>query len=292
MSVLACFDGTNFSSAFSVNATFFLNTIKKSISPQKTIPIDKKQNKNRHRSASLTAEAAMALPLFFYTSFMLWQCFLLLLLQISVCQKVTTVALTSGCLGVVNRLSEKEELSLLYKTLLLVELQSEERAEQLEIEVTQEEVIQAEIRYVFMCESCVLPMIRIPVCQTFCFTPYVGETVADLYAEEKKPEEDVVYVTATGTVYHESKSCVYLMVRVSEVPYPQITGKRNTSGKKYTACSRCITKAEPDKVYISAGGERYHQRADCPALKRVVQERKRAEVELPSCSRCGKETEE
>ena len=39
------------------------------------------KDKNRYRSASLTVEAAVALPLFFFSILIFWQCFLLHLMQ-------------------------------------------------------------------------------------------------------------------------------------------------------------------------------------------------------------------
>lgn len=289
MSVLDCGKGIKKSKELSVYCKKISNNITKIISPEKkTFP--KKQSKNRHRSASLTAEAAMTLPLVFYTSFILWQCFLLLLLQLAVCQKVTETALTSGSVAYLEQEAEGKGSETVYRMLLWNALLDMERMEGLQVAVCEEDDrLQVCVTYEFCCESGLFPVIRIPVKQRFVLVPYFGERAEDLCSEEEIISADVVYVTKAGTVYHESKSCVYLSVKVSAVSYEQIASKRNSSGRKYTACGRCVGEKPPEKVYISLGGERFHARADCPSLKRVVQEKDRKEVTLPACSKCGKE---
>ena len=75
-----------------------LNSQKKykyTISPKKNISLFK-WNKNRDWSASLTVEAALIVPLFFFLMFWFWQIFLLLFFQLKVCEKVTeTVSMYS-----------------------------------------------------------------------------------------------------------------------------------------------------------------------------------------------------
>ena len=123
----------------------------------------------------------------------------------------------------------------------------------------------------------------LPVEQCFWFYPYLGEGTD----RERESHEDVVYVTEYGTVYHESKACGYLTVALSAVPVAELPEKRNSSGERYTQCSRCSDKTEDGMVYISKGGNRYHTGLDCPAVKRNIQEIKRNEIgDLPVCHKC------
>ena len=146
--------------------------------------------------------------------------------------------------------------------------------------------MQGKVYYSFLCETVFFRPVRIPVVQSFSFFPYLGEYEKDRWKkEEEKPE--VVYVTENGTVYHTSKSCVYLSVRLEQVAFSEIEEKRNRYGKRYTACSVCGGGASAEWVYVSLGGSRYHTKMDCLTLKRVVAEKKKEEVTLPPCSKCG-----
>ena len=67
------------------NEIHYSNLINDTISPQRYFFVLFHQDRNRLRSASLTAEAALVFPIFFFFFYLLWQYFLLLLLQLSVC---------------------------------------------------------------------------------------------------------------------------------------------------------------------------------------------------------------
>ena len=139
------------------------------------------------------------------------------------------------------------------------------------------------LTYEFACEAVFFTGVRLPVEQCFWFYPYFGEGAC----REKGPQEDVVYVTEHGTVYHESKACGYLTVVLSAVPMDELPEKRNSFGERYTECSRCGEKTAGEMVYISQGGNRYHTGLDCPAVKRNIREIKRNEAgDLPACHKC------
>ena len=264
--------------------------IPRTVSPKKIISC-KKQNKNRDRRASLTAEAAMALPLFFYTLYFLWQCFLLLLAELSVCLGVAEITLTSASLGYLERrIEETEDLAWLYEPLIWNALCEKEQLRGLSVSFEEREdgKIEGQVSYVYTCQVPLLQEIRIPVKQCFSFMPYVGEFAKDKFSNQEEQATDVVYVTVSGTVFHESKSCSYLSVEVSAVDKETMESRRNAYGSKYKECSKCKGKAA-EVVYISVGGTAYHTTAACASLKRVVEEKKREEVSLPACSRCGEQ---
>ena len=255
------------------------------------------KNKNRYRSASLTTEAALVFPVFFFGVYMLWQLFLLLLFQLSVCREMTDAAMNYAHLGYPERKAKEQEtdISWLYQPLLWNAFPESDRAEQIWVLCLPEEngSIQVRVSYRFVCEAVFFSEISLPVQQNFRFTPYIGETDSDLFVAEED-EKDIVYVTEYGTVYHESRACGYLNVVVRSVDADKISEKRNSSGRKYTLCERCDNREATETVYYSDGGTKYHLVAGCPALKRTVREEFREEVELPACHKCGnrKENEE
>lgn len=248
------------------------------------------KGKNRYRSASLTAEAALVFPVLFFGIYMLWQLFLLLLFQMDVCHEMTAAAMKYSHLGYPERKAEEQnvDISWLYQPLLWNALPDSDRVEQMWVICLPEEdgSIQVQVRYNFVCEAVFFAKLEIPVKQSFCFYPYLGITDADLFGTEES--EDIVYMTEYGTVYHESRACSYLNVVVRSVSAAQVGQERNSFGRSYSLCKRCDHRTATGTVYLSAGGNKYHLAASCPALKRTVLEKSRDEVEgVPACHKCG-----
>lgn len=249
-------------------------------------------DKNRYRSASLTAEAALVFPVLFFAVYMFWQCFLLILFQMSVCHEVSAAAMKYAHLGYSERKAEETvDMSWLYLPLLWNAVPENDRVEQMLVLCMPEEdgSIRVDISYHFICEAVFFARMELPVQQTLRFYPYLGETNPDLFSEIL-PEQtaDIVYMTEHGTVYHESRACVYLNVVVRKVEAEGVEQERNSSGRRYTECSRCREEEEGNWVYVSAGGNRYHWKLDCPSIKRTVLEKSREDVEgVPACHKCG-----
>lgn len=269
-----------------------LKLINDTISPQRYFLVSFCRSRNRHRSASLTVEAALIVPIFLFFFYLLWQYFLFLLLQLSVCQDVASIVFKSAGLGYIERKVAKEsaeQLSWAYLPLFQATLEKNERAEEQKVLciVNQEGEICVQVHYNFLCEAPFLPAIKIPVTQSFCFYPYLGIYDSDCFLEEEE-KRDVVYVTKSGSVYHESVACTYLNFAVRSVSAGDITKERNSSGRKYTECERCRGEPHTAIVYMTNSGLRYHWSLQCPAISRDVYEKERSEVEgMRACSRCG-----
>lgn len=103
-------------------------------------------------------------------------------------------------------------------------------------------------------------------------------------------EEQMVYVTETGSVYHRKLECSYLNLSVSHVSGSAIGEYRNQNGEKYSPCETCARNQNPAGiVYITDTGNRYHNLESCSGLKRTVRLVKCSEVNsrMHACSRCG-----
>lgn len=120
------------------------------------------------------------------------------------------------------------------------------------------------------------------------WTGYSGE-------EEYRAENEripYVYVTKTGEKYHLSSECSYLKVQKRAVEKEWLKDGRNKWGGKYYPCKSCENKGsvieECRKVYITDDGNRYHNYADCPALKRTIYMIPLSEAKnYAACKRCG-----
>lgn len=98
--------------------------------------------------------------------------------------------------------------------------------------------------------------------------------------------EKTVYVTETGLVYHKNNHCTYLDLSIRMVDSSQIKDLRNESQGKYKPCVRCG--GSGNEVYITNTGDRYHSSLSCSGLKRSVYAIPLSEVlGKNACSRCG-----
>ncbi len=112
---------------------------------------------------------------------------------------------------------------------------------------------------------------------------------ADEEAEEEKTE-DVVYVTETGKVYHESRNCRHLKVNIKSTTFDKVDSLRNEHGAKYYYCGSCCNDTLPapeDTVYVTTDGRNYHININCGGLKRTIKAINRSEVGSRSqCKTC------
>ena len=123
------------------------------------------------------------------------------------------------------------------------------------------------------------------------FTGYTPGSGADS-TERGEEEEETVYVTETGSVYHRSTECSYLRLSVTPVSRDSIRGYRNNDGAKYYPCEICRPDAggaAGGTVLITDDGNRYHCSRECSGLKRTIRALplKEAQQYYAPCSRCG-----
>ena len=103
------------------------------------------------------------------------------------------------------------------------------------------------------------------------------------------PEDDeIVYVTKHGTVYHTDYNCTYLKPAIHFVPYNGLGSYRNNYGKKYKKCEKCVHGESVSGVYVTENGEKYHNSLKCSGLKRTVYAVKKKDAEgKGECSKCS-----
>ena len=107
--------------------------------------------------------------------------------------------------------------------------------------------------------------------------------------EEGIGDNELVYVTETGIVYHRNYQCTYLEPSVRSVAKTQLGELRNSSGGIYHLCERCGWMPGNDgNCYVTDYGDRYHTSLSCSGLKRKVYTVPLSEVKgKGACSKCG-----
>ena len=100
-------------------------------------------------------------------------------------------------------------------------------------------------------------------------------------------DEEIVYVTETGIVYHKDYHCTHLELSIRMVSASDIHTLRNEDGGKYYPCEHCGSSSSGG-VYITGSGDRYHSSLSCSGLKRTVYAVPLSEViGKGACSRCS-----
>lgn len=101
-------------------------------------------------------------------------------------------------------------------------------------------------------------------------------------------QEQNVYVTPEGTVYHRNRYCTHLQLTILSCPTELVETKRNEDGGKYRLCEICGGRRKREKVYITSQGDCYHTSLDCSGLKRTIEVIPISKVGTRSCcTRCG-----
>jgi len=118
---------------------------------------------------------------------------------------------------------------------------------------------------------------------------WTGFKLTPAYSTNEGTDDQTVYITESGTVYHTNKNCSHIKLSVRAVMgIPD--DLRNASGGKFYPCELCCSN-EPDDndtYYITSYGDRFHTVRNCSGIKRNVKEIKLSEVENRTlCKRCA-----
>ncbi|MCR4909074.1 MAG: pilus assembly protein [Lachnospiraceae bacterium] len=105
---------------------------------------------------------------------------------------------------------------------------------------------------------------------------------------EEEKDEEIVYITESGTVYHRDRGCRHLNLSIRETSPENVKNERNESGARYYPCEFCGSLNGSGKLYVTDDGDRFHTSLSCPGLKRGIRAVPISEVGgRPPCKRCG-----
>ena len=106
------------------------------------------------------------------------------------------------------------------------------------------------------------------------------------FSEEMKVKAWTGYSKRDG---NSDDECTYLQLSVRFVPYSELSGIRNEDGGRYHKCDKCVHGDAFAGVYITSTGGKYHNSLSCSGLKRTIHAVKKSEVGVRGgCSRCSK----
>lgn len=108
-------------------------------------------------------------------------------------------------------------------------------------------------------------------------------------AFEDQEDDDTVYVTETGMVYHRDYHCNYLELSIRTVNAGTVDELRNNDQEKYRPCDKCVHGSTASQVYLTDYGNRYHNSLSCSGLKRTIYAIPLSEaVGKGACKKCSK----
>ncbi len=118
--------------------------------------------------------------------------------------------------------------------------------------------------------------------------PWVGRSAQEGGSSAAQTSEQLVYVTEYQSVYHTDSRCTHLALTVQAVHAQKVEKLRNNYGARYHACEKCARAGGANTVYITPEGDHFHIDAECGALTRTVRMERLSDLsELHICSRCA-----
>ncbi len=112
-----------------------------------------------------------------------------------------------------------------------------------------------------------------------------GNGASDSAEDPGEEQEEMVWVTQTGQVYHKDENCTHIKLSIQRVDRAELDHLRNASGGKYHPCERCG--GGGSSVFITNYGDRYHSSVSCSGLKRTVSSIPASEIgNRRPCSKC------
>jgi hypothetical protein len=256
--------------------------------------------------ASVTVETAFSFPLFFFFLWMLWQLFLVILLEMNVTRKVMTSAQEFSAVGYINRTISGKKCNdesivlngLIYGN-LFESLNVFDEGLRVECKRSGDDDYIIEV---IMDHPLVAPFFKkvsLPLKFSYKIRENTGvwddnRLIAKKEVkDEKKEKKEKVYITESGSVYHRDPGCCYLSVKAQSLKESELKDKRNRDGKRYTECKYCKDSVHTGEVYITYYGTKFHYGSDCSMLKRSVREADLSEIKgMSPCSKCGGNNEQ
>lgn len=132
------------------------------------------------------------------------------------------------------------------------------------------------------------------ITQKAVFRQWVGDEAGEKDEKDSEDvkasdnEEEKVWITPGGEVYHTDRSCSYLFIKLKSVYFSQIEGLKNNNGEGYVKCSVCKKITDAGMVYVTEYGNVYHTDISCSSIKRTVIEVRLKDVkDRRLCSKCN-----
>ena len=118
---------------------------------------------------------------------------------------------------------------------------------------------------------------------------WLGERYDRFTPSEEVEDDEYVYITESGEVYHTDPDCSYITRDIKTANIEDLYDLRNASGSRYYECGKCAGDAVV--VYYTLYGEKYHNSINCSDLQRNVIAVKKDRIKgMSLCSKCAEKS--
>lgn len=144
--------------------------------------------------------------------------------------------------------------------------------------ITDEDYIDIRLNYNMVIDAPLIKEFKVKLCSRVRQKAYTGYC----YEDEKV---EYVYVAENGEVYHRSRDCSHISLKVSNISKASLKG----SYSHLVPCRLCGDEGNYNgEVYACEYGDAYHYSRGCSGLKRSISRVKLDDVRgMGECSRCG-----
>ena len=140
-----------------------------------------------------------------------------------------------------------------------------------------------------------IPAVRLPSAGALQLTataqvrPWVGYSGQFARDDGRMEDTELVYVSDNESVYHTNPDCSYLDIHLRAMDTKDAGHTKNENGARYTACGTCCRANKTGTVYVSGKGSHYHASLGCSRLSRSPKAVTKSSVShLHLCTRCQK----
>lgn len=277
-----------------------------------------RENKNRYQSASLTVEAALAFPVFFFCVLYLLQMFLVLQAELAAAEAGLTSARDAAVVSYAAERLKKGESAIPEKILSVFDYKIVRDAaatavfyERVDRQLfkragvaqgigglwtdtqMQGKKLQFQIYFSVQPGNALFPKSRGYYCISLMARPWTGEGELKKEQAGQEQAQEKAYLAENATVYHLYADCTYINIKTQAVASKEINSQKNASGAKYYACEFCKpVLGKTDFVYITVFGTRYHALSSCSAIERRPREvsLEEAKENYRLCTKCEKKS--
>lgn len=273
----------------------------------------------KNNKGSFTVEAAVAVPVFFFALLVFLYLFKVMLLQLQLQSGLTEAAKELSQLGYVRSntvntdtsdknntvcewdslaqnliissevnkyFPQKDNYSVMLKRNISYDSSSYLEDNQ-SIDLIGEYTIRLPVPIFHFAEIAVVQRVRT---RAFTGTKQLLTSEHDSVKVGQEEDDEYVYITETGRVYHRSLECSSLNLKIFECEFNRVDSKRNSSGGKYKRCEKCCkNRNEITLAYICEDGDAYHASIECSGLKRIIRKVRLCDImdEMRACKKCG-----
>ena len=101
-------------------------------------------------------------------------------------------------------------------------------------------------------------------------------------------EDEYVYMTENGVVYHRRRDCSHLKVTMQVINPDNLYAIRNENGERYHSCEKCGRASTTGLYFVTRQGNRYHNNVNCSGLTRNIKTVKLSDIPgVPGCGACS-----